>query len=90
MYISNNLYPDNKRIPFIVGTFKIDNEKLCSIPNLYWSKSKLYELDRNIKKYADEYILKTYKKNYGYENELRYQKLDDIKMRDLNEENNIK
>lgn len=71
MYISNNLYPDNKRIPFIVGTFKIGNEKICSIPNLYWSKSKLYELDRNIKKYADYYILKTYKKNYGYENELR-------------------
>ena len=89
MYISNNPYSDNKTIPYIVGTFKIADEKICSIPSLYWSKSDLFALDGNIKKYANKCILNNYNQHYAYENELRYHKLDDIKIRDLYEENHI-
>lgn len=89
MYISNNPYSDNKRIPYIVGAFKIADEEICSIPNLYWSKWELFALDGNVKDYANKCILKKYNQHYEYENELRYHKLDDIKIYDLYEENNV-
>lgn len=64
-------------------------KKYAHMPSLYWSKSELFALVGNIKKYANKCILNNYNQHYAYENELRYHKLDHIKIHDLYEENHI-
>ena len=89
IYISNNPYSDEKKNPHIIAAFKIANEKICSIPSLYWSEYPLYPLDASIKSYSDNCILKDQKQNYAYENGDRFHKIDVIKMYDLFNENGI-
>lgn len=89
MYISNNPYQDENREKYIVGNFKIADEQICSIPNLYWSKYELYSLDGNINKFNSQCSLQGYTQIHQFDNTERYHKLDDIGIYDLYKENGI-
>ena len=89
MYISNNPYTDENRDKYIVGNFKIADEQICSVPNLYWSKYELYKLDGNINKFNSQCNLQGYSQNHKFDNTERYHKLDDIGIFSLYEENGI-
>lgn len=88
MYISNNPYSDEKQNPHIIAAFKIADEKICTIPNLYWSKYPLFVLDGSIKKYSTNCIISG-KPEIAFETDDRFHQIDLIKIYDLYKENGI-
>lgn len=60
IYYSNNPYENRTGTPFIQAAFKIGEDELCAIPNLYYSNINLYTLDAFRKDYANQCTLKDY------------------------------
>lgn len=60
IYYSNNPYENRAGTPFIQSSFKIGEDKLCTIPNLYYTNINLFKLDAFIKDYAYQCTLKDY------------------------------
>lgn len=88
LYYSNNPYPDGEDIPYIVNSFRIADEKICSLPNLYYSRLELFELDNFKKKYSTNCVLNDYSQKIPTDR-MRYHPLDSVDNYDLYEENNI-
>ena len=88
MYISTNPYPNKENDNYLIANFKIAGSKICSLPNLYWTDGKIYPLDKILKMYSTNCILKDYSVTYQEDN-VRYQKLDEMEIYDLYEGNNI-
>ncbi len=60
IYYSNNPYENRTGTPYIQAAFKIGEDELCAIPNLYYSNINLYTLDAFRKDYANQCTLKDY------------------------------
>ena len=88
LYFSNNPYPDGEDIPYIVNSFRIADEKICSLPNLYYSGLELFELDNFKKKYSTNCVLNDYSQKIPMD-KVRYHPLDSVDNYNLYEENNI-
>ena len=62
LYYSNNPYGNSTKIPFIINSFTIteNEQRICSIPGLYYSDLDLFELDalNNNKYYKNNCMLK--------------------------------
>ena len=89
LYYSNNPYENSNEIPYITNTFKIFNNIICSIPNLY-SFEDLYALDGFNKTYADKCVIKEdFRQEYTRDFGDRYHQLHQIDSYALYKENKI-
>ena len=86
-FYSNNPYLDGT-LPYIQNSFKIADSKICSLPNLYYSRINLFELDA----YKNECSIDCQSKKYSQEfpfDDIRYHSLDLIDNYKLFQENRI-
>ena len=88
IFFSTNPYPNKENDNYLIANFKIAGSKICSLPNLYWTDGKIYPLDKTIKMYSNNCILKDYSVTYKEDNK-RYQFLVEMEIYDLYEGNNI-
>ena len=90
LYYSNDPYPDSEEYPEIIGAFKIaDLERICAVPNLYYSSIPLFKLDVLNKNYSRECQLEDYSLKVIEDHFIRYSLIDEINFYDLYKENGI-
>ena len=90
LYYSNDPYPDFDSIPYIINSFKISDDNICSISNLYHSNVELFTLDGAKKDYANGCVLdNNYHQKYTEDFNVRYHKLHQTNAYDLYKENKI-
>ena len=88
LYFSNNPYPDGEEIPYIVNSFKIADQEICSLPILYYSSIELFILDKYKKEYTTDCLLDEYHQIIPFDKQ-RYHSIDLVDNYQLYEENNI-
>lgn len=88
IFFSTNPYPNKENDNYLIANFKIAGTTICSLPNLYWTDGKIFPLDKTIKIYSKNCILKDYSVTYKEDNK-RYQFLVEMEIYDLYEGNNI-
>jgi len=59
-YYSNDPYSDTSEIPYIQAAFKIADNEICALPNLYHSNIDLFILDALNKNFSSDCILHDY------------------------------
>ena len=91
LYYSNNPYENSTEIPHISNAFRISDEKVCSVPNLYHSNTdKLFPLDGFKKDYADNCVItEDFTQQHTQDFGVRYHELNQINSYDLYKENKI-
>ena len=90
LYYSNDPYPDSEEYPNIIGAFKIaDLERICAVPNLYYSSIPLFKLEVLNKNYSRECQLEDYSLKVVEDHFTRYSLIDEINFYDLYKENGI-
>ena len=87
-YYSNDPYADTSEIPYIQNSFKIADDEICALPNLYYSKSDFFILDIMKKELSSDCVLKDYSQNIT-KDKLRYHELNSINQYELYNENGI-
>lgn len=88
LYYSNDPYANKSEIAYIQNAFKIAEEKICALPNLYHSNIELNALDALIKNYSTDCVLKDYSQEITIDTK-RFHKLSSINQYKLYEENGI-
>ena len=89
LYYSNDPYPDFDSIPYIINSFKISDDNICSISNLYHSNDESFILDGAKKDYAKGCVIDNYHQKYTQDFNVRYHKLHQTNAYDLYKENKI-
>lgn len=87
-YYSNNPYAGTSTIPHIQNSFKIADDQICALPNLYHSNIDLFILDAYKKELVSDCVLKDYSQKYTVDT-IRYSELNSINQYELYEENGI-
>lgn len=87
-YYSNDPYDNGRKIPYIQYKFKItDSNKICSLPNLQYSSSELFILDKMY--YSSDCKLKDNNQSVELDINSRYHKVSEINQYELYKENGI-
>ena len=88
-YYSNDPYANSSKIPYIKNAFKIAEDEICALPNLYHSNVDKYVLEvHNDIDFSKNCVLKDYSLNVTID-KFRYSKLNSINHFKLYEENGI-
>ena len=88
IYYSNDPYENKAGIPYVQTIFRIGEDQLCTIPSLYYTNLKLFELDAFKKSYANQCVLNGYNQQTTKLLEYYYS-LDSINNYRLYYDNNI-
>lgn len=88
LYYSKNPSSDSNKLYHIPSYFKLAEENICSMPDLYQNTFDLFVLDALNNDYSSKCTLKNYNLVYTID-KIRYTSLDNVNHYELYNENNI-